>query len=145
MIPDLHENGKLPPGIHWAMWDEFQARFGWTPYRRRLLNGLKDGLLSFKAAGCQTAYVDGSFITSKEVPGDFDCCWDEKGVDPTLLDTVLLDFRDRRAAQKAKYLGEFLPATCVEGRSGKIFLDFFAEDKETGDPKGIVAIDLRGL
>lgn len=145
MIPDLDQNGKLPPGIHWATWDEVVTRFGWTPYRMKLLVGLKAGLLSFKAAGCRTVYLDGSFITSKEVPGDFDCCWDEEGVDPVLLDIVMLDFSNGRATQKAKYYGEFFPATCVEAGSHKIFLDFFAVDKDTGDPKGIVAIDLRGL
>lgn len=57
-----------------------------------------------------------------------------------------LNFANRRAAQKAKYLGELFPAQ-VQAESRfpyRIFLDFFQTDKDTGNPKGIVAIDLRG-
>jgi hypothetical protein len=57
---------------------------------------------------------------------------------------VLLDFSNKRAAQKAKYSGELFPATAPVG-PGARFLDFFQQDKATGEPKGIVAIDLGGL
>jgi hypothetical protein len=50
-------------------------------------------------------YVNGSFATAKERPGDFDACWEITGVDPALLDPVLLTFADRRAAQKARFSG----------------------------------------
>lgn len=98
-----------------------------------------------RAAGCTTAYLDGSFITTKRRPGDFDVCWEMQGVNGRLLDPVLLDFSSGRAAQKAKYAGEFFPAETVEFASGMTFLEFFQTDKETGQAKGIVAIDLRGL
>jgi hypothetical protein len=57
------------------------------------------------------------------------------------LDPVLLDFADDRAAQKAKYFGEFFPAQALEVDSGRVFLDFFQIDKRTGHPKGILALD----
>ena len=62
-------------------------------------------MVSLKDAGCKTVYVDGSFVTGKERPGDFDACWEEEGVDPTILDPVLLTFDAGRATQKAKYMG----------------------------------------
>lgn len=145
MIPDFNSDGRLPPGTHCCDWQEFSSRFAWNPHRERLLSGLKAALDSLKAAGCQTTYIDGSFVTTKEIPGDFDGCWDVQGVDPNLLDPVLLIFDRGRAAQKAKYLGELFPAGWTENASGKTFLEFFAVDKDTGNPKGIVAIDLRGL
>ena len=77
------------------------------------------------------------------MPNDFDACWDIEGVDPDLLDPVLLTFDDSRAAQKAKYLGELFPAQLSEGGSGGSFLEFFQIDKETGNPKGIITLDLR--
>jgi hypothetical protein len=92
-----------------------------------------------------TLYLNGSFATAKAVPGDFDGCWDAAGVDAALLDPVLLDFRNRRAAQKAKYGGELFIASLPATPAGTVFLDFFQRDKATGDPKGIVAIDLGGL
>jgi len=45
-----------------------------------------------REAGCGRAYVDGSFVTAKEVPGDFDGCWEAEGVDFDLLDPRLLTF-----------------------------------------------------
>lgn len=33
MIPDFDENGNLPPGVHWAEWNEFQDRFGYNWHR----------------------------------------------------------------------------------------------------------------
>ncbi len=105
---------------------------------------MRAALESLKAAGCQTVYVDGSFVTAKDVPNDFDCCWEPNGVDGDLLDGVLLDFCHGTAAQKAKYFGELFP-NFVEGSTGSPFLEFFQVDKDTGDPKGIVALDLRRM
>lgn len=143
MIPPFDDSGNLPPGVHEATWDEFADRFGITPQRRALLAGLYSALQVLQSAGCRAVYIDGSFVTNKLVPNDFDACWDIEGVDPDQLDPVLLTFDDRRAAQKAKYLGELFPAQLTEGGSGGSFLAFFQVDKETGNPKGIVALDLR--
>lgn len=146
MIPPFDPaTGNLPPGIHEATWDEFLARYGYTPHRLALLAGLKAALDSLRAAGCRRAYIDGSFSTAKEEPGDFDGCWEVAGVDPNLLDPVLLSFANRRAAQKAKYGGELFPAEGSADPFGTRFLDFFQCDRDTGDPKGIVGIDLGGL
>ena len=145
MIPPFDANDRLPAGIHWTEWREFQQRFGTNPHRMRLMGGLKRALDALQAAHCQTVYIDGSFVTNKEFPGDFDGCWSMAGVDPQLLDLVFLDFSNARAAQKAKYLGEFFPAELPEGISGRVFLEFFQIDKDTGEPKGIIALDLRRL
>lgn len=142
MLPSFDENGNLPAGVHEANWDEIVQRFGETDHRRQLLRGLRAALDSLKAAGCGRAYIDGSLITSKAVPNDFDGCWDAEGVIPERLDPILLDFSAGRAAQKAKFLGEFFIAETRVLEAGKTFLEFFQQDKETGDPKGIVAINL---
>ncbi|MFB2878685.1 DUF6932 family protein [Floridanema aerugineum] len=143
MIPAFNSDGNLPPGVHWATWQEFAARFGTTPHRQRLLKGLKSALDSLSKAGCEVVYIDGSFVTEKENPNDFDGCWDTTGVDPNFLDPILLNFHNKRAAQKAKYLGEFFLAQDPADKAGKTFLEFFQTDRN-GNPKGIVAIDLRG-
>jgi hypothetical protein len=87
-------------------------------------------------------YLDGSFVTTKPHPGDFDACWDIQGVDEDLLDPVFWDFSQGRAAQKGRFGGEFFPAQLPEGASGRAFVEFFQVNKLTGDPKGIVAIRL---
>jgi len=88
-------------------------------------------------------YLDGSFVTEKDLPADFDGCWDMEGVDPDLLDPALLDFENGRAAQKIRFGGELFPASYAETSSEKTFLEFFQTDKETGAPKGIVKIELQ--
>jgi hypothetical protein len=143
MIPAFNSDGNLPPGVHWATWQEFVARFGTTPHRQQLLKGLKSALDSLSKAGCQTVYIDGSFVTKKENPNDFDGCWDLTGVDPKLLDPILLLFDNKRVAQKVKYKGELFPASGTADRVGNTYLDFFQIDRD-GNPKGIVAIDLGG-
>ncbi|MDO8689837.1 MAG: hypothetical protein Q7R39_07470 [Dehalococcoidia bacterium] len=84
-------------------------------------------------------------MTAKELPADFAGCWDAAGVDPQSLAPVLLDFRNRRAAQKAKYGGELFPADLDADPHGRRFFEFFQTDRDTGEPKGIVALDLGGL
>jgi Family of unknown function (DUF6932) len=81
----------------------------------------------------------------KRDSGDFDRCWEAEDVVPDALDPVLLDFRHPRAAQKAKFGGEMFVANSSATPDGTRFLDFFQIDKNTGDAKGIVAIDLGAL
>lgn len=144
MIPPFNSDGKLPPGIHTCTWEEFVAQFGTTPHRLNLIAGLKTAMEQLKHAGCQTVYVDGSFVTNKAVPGDFDACWEVNGVDMNKLKTAapaLLNFANKRAAQKAQYRGEFFPAGWPADITGTLFLDFFQKDRD-GNPKGIISIEL---
>jgi hypothetical protein len=141
MIPEFDERGNLPPGIHQATWTEIVTRYATSARRRELLDGLLDALRSLKIAGCRTAYLDGSFVTSEIRPGDFDPCW-ESGA--TSLDAELRDFRDRRAAQKARYGGELFPAEWPAQADGTTYLGYFQRDRK-GRAKGIVAIDLTRL
>lgn len=145
MLPDFTDNGLLPPGVHWADWDELVERFGWTPQRQAFLSGLRAALENLKQAGCRVAYIDGSFITDKLAPNDYDACWEEDGVDLTALDPALLTFEPGRATQKSKYLGELFPALGIASADGTSFVEFFQFDRVTGDPKGIVAINLGDL
>ena len=80
-------------------------------------------------------------MTRKDLPNDYDACWEETGVDPAALDSVLLTFDPRRATQKAKYMGELFPASIIAGTDGLSFLELFQIDKNTGRTKGIIAID----
>jgi hypothetical protein len=142
MIPPFQPDGSLPAGIHWADWSEIEEKFGWTPHRRHLLQGFREGAQLLQTAGCKAVFLDGSFVTSKEMPADFDACWAIRDVEADKLDPVFFDFSNLRAAQKARFQGEFFPADIPEGLSGRVFLEFFQRDKDTGEPKGIVALDM---
>lgn len=144
MIPEFDERGNLPPGIHHATWTEIVTRYATSVRRREFLDGLLDALRSLKIAGCRTAYLDGSFVTSEILPGDFDACWESGTADLARLDAELRDFSDRRAAQKARYGGELFPAEWPAQADGTTYLDYFQRDHK-GRAKGVVAIDLTGL
>jgi hypothetical protein len=142
MIPAWLPNGDLPPGVHIATWREIEDRLGFNPRRQQLMAGFRQACEELRKAGCRLVYLDGSFVTRKEQPGDFDACWDIQYVDDAKLDPVFWDFTHRRAAQKQRFLGEFFPAQLPEGATGKAFVDFFRVSKLTGEQKGILAIRL---
>jgi hypothetical protein len=143
---DFDSSGNLPAGVHEFTWEEVVQRFAWNERRRHLLGGLKRALDALKAAGCSRAYIDGSFVTTKEDPDDFDGCWEVNNVDPSKLDPVLLDFRSGRLAQKIKYHGEMFPVSALEDLSdARTFLQFFQTNKISGDAKGIVAINIERM
>lgn len=145
MIPDFDDtSGNLPAGEHLATWQELLDRYGYTPWRRRLLDGLLDALRLLRAAGCKRVYIDGSFVTAKEEPGDFDACWDAQGVNFDLVDERLLTFDKGRATQKAAFLGELFIADSRADPQGTLFRDFFQTDRN-GRRKGIIIIDSKDL
>ena len=144
MMPEWSPNGDLPPGVHFATWTQVEERLESNPRRRRLLAGFREACELLRKAGCRLVYLDGSFVSTKQHPGDFDACWEIQHVDDEGLDPVFWDFSQGRAAQKRRFLGEFFPAQLPEGADGRAFVEFFQVNKLTGEPNGIVAIRLRG-
>jgi hypothetical protein len=149
MIPDFVDIGApwavLPPGIHMATLEEIRGKFAYNETRLELFNGFERACQDLVKAGCRTIYLDGSFVTEKETPGDFDGCWDPRGMEPSLLEPTLLEFGSGRRAQKSMYLGEFFPSTALAVASaGTMFLDFFQTDRFTGKPKGLIQVITTG-
>lgn len=73
MIPELDENGNLPPGEHPASIEEVIERFGGKRYLSRRLR--TDSLLEFYDFVRDFAlalYIDGSYVTEKLAPSDVD-------------------------------------------------------------------------
>lgn len=143
MIPAFEpDTGQLPRGEHEATWSEIRERFGWNQRRQHLLAGLAEALAVLAEAGCTMVWINGSFVTTKDEPGDFDCVWSPHGVDCVVLERLapeLFDLADHRAAQKRRFGGELLP-NYVERVSGKPFAEFFQTDR-TDRAKGIIVID----
>jgi hypothetical protein len=143
MIPDFVDTGGpwgvLPPGIHDATLDEIGIRFATSDRREMLFSGFTDGVVALRKAGCRTILLDGSFVTEKPFPGDFDACWYPMGVSDATLDPIFLDFADGRKKQKARFRGEFFPATALADGT-HFFPDFFQIDRHTGKAKGIIRL-----
>jgi len=144
-VPFDPETGYLPMGVHPWNWVDFLAAFAWNSRRAFLAGGLYRALLNLKMAGCRAAIVDGSYVTAKDQPRDFDVAFDPNGMNGALVDPVLLRHNDGRKAMKAKYLGEVFPWGHVACEAtGMIYADFFQKDRD-GHAKGVVLLDVRAL
>ena len=121
MILDFDEENKndqghwyLPPGIHEATWNEFCDRLITGLQREKLKQGMEPMLQILRFAGCKSVKIDGSFVTSKLSPNDFDGTWDPKGVDRSRLDPII-DL-EQKQLMKEKYNGElFRQSSIVAG------------------------------
>lgn len=144
MIPPIDpETGYLPPGVHNADWNEMAERFGGNDVREGLLHNLLMACHNLAAAGCTELLLDGSFVTAKPEPGDYDGVWETYGVDESLLDPVFLDDETAFASVREKYMGDLFPASDV-AEPGLPFHDFFQTDRD-GVRKGVVLLNLRSL
>ena len=133
----------LPIGIHRADLSAIKGRYASNVWRRALFSGLVKASRHLASAGCRRLYLDGSFVTGKPKPGDYDVCWDLDNVDLQLLGPVFEYLtNNHRATQKAKYGGEFFPSSYRATADGKNFLEFFQIDKASGKQKGIILVSL---
>lgn len=128
--------------MHQAGLDDVETAFATNAWRRGLFDGLVDAAGRLRSAQCLTIYLDGSYVTGKPRPEDFDACWDPAGVDRGKLDPIFLDFKNSRAAQKAAFKGEFFPSSMMCADVGQTFLEFFQLDRFTGIRKGIISVSL---
>ena len=137
-LPGLLE-GILPPGLHFTTLREIRELFAHNEHRAWLFQGLILACLELRKFGCARLYLGGSFVTSKQYPGDYDACWDPAGVtadvDPLLWDDQL------RVEQKRKYRGDLLVSAAGDGPEHRHF-QFLSHDKSTGAAKGILGIRL---
>src|SRR5258708_1406081 len=136
MIPDLVSVvgcpwDVLPPGIHTAILAEVERAFAINRRRQKLFEGLLVASASLRSAGCNRIFLDGSYVTGKPIPGDYDACWDPLGIDPKKLDPVFRDFSNQRQAQKQKFGGEFFPSTMLN-LPNQPFVVFFQIERFTG-------------
>jgi len=145
VIPPFDENGNLPPGVHDATWDELEERFGGNKTRKKQLRGLRLALDDLKRAGCSIVYIDGSFVSEKEKPGDFDGCWEADGVNWDDLHPALRKLTVPRASQKKRYGGELVIADSPSEPFGPAYLEFFQQDGRSGAAKGIIRVSLKEL
>lgn len=142
MIPQFESNGALPAGIHDATWQEFCERFGTTAHRRSLLAHLRMLIDHLHEVECKHIYVDGSFVTAKGKPNDYDACWDIDGIRIEKLDPVLLQFDEAgKQEMQRKYRGDIRLAKCRPVERDCSYLRFFQMDRN-GAAKGIVVLDI---
>lgn len=120
--------------------------FSFSPKRKILLSGLEKAIKMLKQCGCPILYINGSFVTEKLEPNDYDACWDGDFTAVILnmkkLEPLFLDFSNGRKRQKHKYKGEVFPSELSADSSGTLYLEFFQQFRFSIEKKGIVAIKL---
>jgi len=140
MIPNLNEYGLLPEGIHKATIEEIEHKFGsGSAKRKELFIGFQEliQLLYKHKRSIKSFLLDGSFVTDKESPRDYDC-----------ILVVKKDFNfDSPEAKKLQYAKKLFYAhnfTCMEEDLDRChrLLNLFGHDKDTGKPKGLVEVIL---
>lgn len=127
----------LPPGIHPFTLKQLRQDFVYNEQRQHVFDKLSEVIAHLKEAGCKRAFLGGSFVTGKELPKDFDLCWDPRGVDLTKVDPMLVNAGP--FAKKEKFGGDvfhWLPEL-----TGYDHLKGFQWDRH-GESKGVVSIDL---
>jgi hypothetical protein len=143
-IPDYIEpTGYLPPGRHQATWDELTNRFTWNPHRQALTAMLLEALQMLRNAGCRTVWVNGSYTTDKDQPGDVDVLYDAWGVRPRNLHPLFRDeSKATRADRRKIFGGDYRPI--YDNEIDGALLLFFQTDR-SDIPKGIIELALTTL
>ena len=139
MIPRFNKNGYLPRGIHKATLNEVGKRFGTGSQQRkeifksvisvtRLLRKHKTDIKRF--------LLNGSYVTFKEAPEDFDCI---------VILREGFDFKSPEAKKlrrsKKLFNGHVLFVMEEDASESKQVIDFFGHDRD-GKAKGIVEVKL---
>jgi hypothetical protein len=135
MIPPFDSNGYLPPGIYEATLAQIEKNYTYNLRRKWLFEGLTKLVKTLKTAGCKTLYLNGSYITNKLEPNDYDAVWEYEGVDNT-IDPLIRDGLDNITI-KRKYGGDIF---CHMPKYFN-YIEYFQTDWR-GIPKGIIRIDL---
>ena len=102
---------------------------------------MRQVLLALGDAGCPRVWIDGSFVTAKPHPADYDICWELEGVEYERVPKTLFIMEEGRAAQKAWSGGEWIGIR-ENSPSGRVWLGNFQIDFRTGRAKGFVVLEL---
>jgi hypothetical protein len=127
-IPAFDHRGLLPEGVHDAdNWRAVEGAFAFNPYRAELLVRMREFIrveLDLVASGLDLV-IGGSFVTSKDHPGDIDCTVlfpvDQIQARGAAFQLLMQDGRKGRIWQT--YRVEVYPTICTPGASD--FTEFF--------------------
>ena len=150
-IPDLTEHGLLPVGVHDATLDEVVARFGsGTPRRAELGANLRRFAALLEDIGLFTdLFVDGSFTTDAEPPGDVDVVMQLPGAKMTELAQHPRSTELERRAVKLRFEVDALLEASESGATFMVGLfmtlkakDVIARKVSASQRRGIMRIKL---
>jgi hypothetical protein len=135
MLPPYNSYGYLPPG-NYQISCAFHDYFSGNKRRERLVNGFFGLAKLLAQVGCTQIWVGGSLTTDKELPKDFDGCFDRTEINwySSQLDPVLTDALE----QEKRFGGSLVADTMCHFQ---VFLKTDRQDR----PRGIVEINPQEL
>lgn len=147
-LPAFREDGWLPEGHHASTWEEIEAVFGGALGSRRA--DVQSSLLAWRDAARAgglggLVILDGSFVSDKEAPGDFDLVflYDEASENLVKRDPHARALTDYQACRAAGYRGDVFAFPASLQRLSPLLsgTDMFDFDHR-GVPKGVVEVML---
>ncbi len=133
MIPDFLDTGYLPEGIHEATLVEVVGKLQFSDKRKKLMSGLMTLIECCISCNVNILYLDGSFVSNKLNPVDYDACYDADCVDKKdVLHRALESFlHSDSETQKRYFKGEVYYAHSFSGRGNRqTVLDYFQVCKQ---------------
>jgi hypothetical protein len=143
VLPELQQDGNLPPGLHECTLSELEQAFGIGERRSEHCRKLKSIVERAIKCGFKGVIVMGSFVSAKPEPPDFDLIW----VLPRGLVTQDLSHACRQLldANRSPDLFGCDVFSCPEEQevmdryAGPFMFGF---DKYSGKPRGLVIMHL---
>jgi hypothetical protein len=123
-------------------YEELIHHFGINPHRLKQLENAMQFFRIFSSCGCQTVFIDGSFVSRKPYPEDIDLCFDTTGIDADKLEEEFPAFFDPNAIGKIHR--ELHCHIFTFSENSMRYFDMLSEDRE-GNLKGFVKLDLKDL
>lgn len=140
-LPAFDKNGNLPPGIWECSVEELERRYATSPERKVIFENLMRTVDELEEGGCQKVYVGGSFVTSKGLPGDFDMCFDDTGMDFSKINRHFEEPRIFGESLRNEYGGDIKRYNPKDWKHN--YLHFFQRDGRNNNvAKGIVMLSL---
>lgn len=147
-LPPFRDDGWLPEGHHAANWQEVGLRFAGEPnsHRATVFSSLLSWRDAVRAKGMAGLIIlNGSFISIKEAPGDFDLVFSyDEGTEALVRnDPEVRKLIDYQTCRALGFLGDVfaLPASLQKSSPLLSGLDMFDFDRQ-GRPKGVIEVQL---
>ena len=123
-------------------YEELKYYFGTNPRRMDQINNALQFFRIFHTCGCQTVFIDGSFVTKKKYPEDIDLCFDMTSVSNEKMEEVFPQFFDPNEIGKIRRnsLCHIFHFSATDTR----LFDLFQYDRD-GNFKGFVKLNLKDL
>lgn len=145
------DTGLLPEGEHPLDWKSIVSLFGTSPRRQGLLQKLHELCLILKRAGVETVWLDGSFVTSKPTPNDFDMSFDLSDAAFARLPDYPFKVKNAATRLRSHFCGDIKVEPMADGyRYHKDLWPYVKDHEHNGKAifglkKGIVVIALGDL